>query len=98
MEVMCYIYMHISLLNDAHLERMPMPRSPRLLALYFLLLPACSAAAQDLNLVSRLTNGGMSIVVIGVLPMLMLAVCPKTWPMRHKPCGAKVSTMPCASA
>jgi biopolymer transport protein ExbB len=52
-----------------------MPRSLRLRALCCLLLPALPAAAQDFNLASQLTNGGIGIYVIGALSVLMLAVC-----------------------
>jgi biopolymer transport protein ExbB len=56
-------------------ERKPMPTSPRLRALCMLLVPAMPAAAQDLNLGSQLTNGGLGVLVIGALSVLALAVC-----------------------
>jgi biopolymer transport protein ExbB len=54
---------------------MPMPRPLRLPILCCLLLPALPAAAQEFNLASQLTSGGMGIFVIGALSVLMLAVC-----------------------
>jgi biopolymer transport protein ExbB len=43
--------------------------------LVLVLMPALPAAAQDLNVASQLTNGGIGILVIGALSVLMLAVC-----------------------
>ncbi|WP_197065348.1 MotA/TolQ/ExbB proton channel family protein [Massilia sp. 9096] len=52
-----------------------MPRSLRLPTLCCLLLPALPAAAQEFDLASQLSNGGIGILVIGALSVLMLAVC-----------------------
>jgi biopolymer transport protein ExbB len=73
MEEMCYIDMQLRYCRL--FERISMSRLLRLSASCSLLLPALPAAAQDINLASQLTNGGMGIFVIGALSVLMLAVC-----------------------